>query len=59
VTMKKIWVRWAGGIETRDDGYTIYHNPGFAMLSYPEKGKIEKFPTAEAAKREVDKKGER
>lgn len=55
--MKKLWVRWYGGLETRDDGFTIYHDPRFAMLRYPD-GRMEKHPTPEAAKRAVAKEDE-
>lgn len=54
--MKKAWIKWAGGIETRDDGFTIYHDPRFALLRYPD-GKLEKYTTAENAKRAVEKRG--
>ena len=33
--MKLAWIKWAGGIETRDDGYTIYHDLRFATLRSP------------------------
>jgi len=51
--MKLIWVRWAGGDETRDDGFTIYHDPRFATLRFPD-GKLQKFRTAEQAKKAVE-----
>ena len=54
--MKLLWIRWAGGIETRDDGYTIYHNPGYALLRRPGSDKLEKFITVEDAKRAVEEK---
>ncbi len=56
--MKLLWVKWAGGIETRDDGYTIYHDPRFAMLRHPD-GRLEKFATAEDAKRSVENERKR
>ena len=51
--MKLAWVKWSGGIETRDDGYVLYHNLKSAILRSPD-GKLENFITIEAAKREVD-----
>lgn len=33
--MKLKWIEWAGGILTRDDGYTIYKDLRFAMLREP------------------------
>lgn len=51
--MKLAWIKWAGGIETRDDGYVVYHNLKAAILRSPN-GKLENFITVEAAKREVD-----
>lgn len=51
--MKQAWIRWSGGVETRDDGFTIYHDPRFALLRFPD-GKLEKHITAEAAKRSVE-----
>jgi hypothetical protein len=51
--MKQAWIRWAGGIETRDDGYTIYHDPRWAMVRYPD-GRLEKHATAEIAKRFIE-----
>jgi hypothetical protein len=51
--MKMIWIKWCGGIETRDDGYTIYHDPRWAILRCPD-GTLQKYPTAEAAKRAVE-----
>lgn len=53
--MRQAWIKWAGGIETRDDGFTIYHDPRYALLRYPD-GRLEKYLTAEAAKRSVDEK---
>lgn len=50
--MKLLWIKWAGGIETHDDGYTIYHDFRFAILRHPD-GRLEKFVTAEDAKRSV------
>ena len=55
---KTLWIRWAGGIETRDDGYTIYHNIGFCMMRFPD-GRLEKFITPNEAKKVVDRKEER
>jgi len=52
--MKLAWIKWAGGIETRDDGYVIYHDPRFAMLKRPGSDKLEKFRTAELAKKAVE-----
>jgi len=54
--MKLLWVKWAGGIETRGDGYTIYHDLRFAMLKHPD-GRLEKFNTVEDAKRSVKSGG--
>jgi hypothetical protein len=54
-SMKQAWIRWAGGIETRDDGYTIYHDLRFALLRSPD-GSLEKFITSEEAKREVERR---
>jgi (2Fe-2S) ferredoxin len=51
--MKLTWIRWAESIETRDDGFTIYHDLRFVLLRYPD-GKLEKYITTEAAKRFVD-----
>lgn len=53
--MKLAWIKWAGGDETRDDGYTIYHDPRYALLRSPD-GTLEKFITAEEAKREVERR---
>jgi hypothetical protein len=50
--MNMIWIKWAGGIETRDDGFTIYHDLRFAILRYPD-GTMKRFRTAEDAKRSV------
>ena len=55
--MKLAWIRWADGIETRNDGFTIYHDPRFAILRRPD-GSLEKFSTAEIAKRAVEKGGD-
>lgn len=52
--MKLAWIRWAGGIETRDDGYVIYHDPRFVMLRRPGSETLEKFRTSEDAKRSID-----
>lgn len=51
--MEMAWIKWAEGIETRDDGFTIYHDPRFALLRYPD-GKLEKYITAEVAKRSIE-----
>jgi hypothetical protein len=52
--MELLWIKWAGGIETRDDGYTIYHDIRFAMLRSPN-GVMQKFRSVEDAKRSVRK----
>jgi hypothetical protein len=52
--MKLAWIKWAGGIETRDDGFMIYHDPRFALLRSPD-GTLMKFRTAEEAKREAER----
>lgn len=48
--MKLAWIQWAGGIETRDDGFTIYHDPRWAMVRHPD-GRLERHVTIEIAKR--------
>jgi hypothetical protein len=52
--MKLTWIQWTGGIETRDDGYTIYKDIRFVMLKHPN-GRLQKFRTAGQAKRSADK----
>lgn len=51
--MKLLWIRWAGGIETRDDGWTIYHDPRWAMLRHPD-GSLSKYRTPNEARRTAD-----
>jgi hypothetical protein len=51
--MRLIWVKWEDGTETRDDGIAIYHDRRFAMLRFPD-GRLEKYPTAEVAKRALE-----
>ena len=51
--MKLIWIRWAGGIHTRDDGWKIYGDPRWAILHSPS-GDRTKFRTVEDAKRYVE-----
>ena len=49
-----LWIKWAGGIETREDGWTIYHDTRWAMLRHPD-GTLTKHRTPQDAKREADK----
>src|SRR4030042_930076 len=51
---KLAWIKWAGGIETRDDGYTIYHNIGFVILCGPGIDVPTKCRSAEEAKRMIN-----
>jgi hypothetical protein len=48
-----MWIRWQGGIEIRNDGFTIYHDPRFVMLRTPD-GRLKKFRTPTEAKRNAD-----
>lgn len=52
-----LWTKWAGGIYTRSDGYTIYQDFRWAMLVH-ESGAREKFRTVEAAKKAADEKAQ-
>ena len=50
--MKQTWVRWAGGIITRDDGWTLYVDPRWCIAISPA-GERTKHRTMEDAKRFV------
>lgn len=50
MTKQLLWIVWSGGIETRDDGWVIYHNVGFSMLKHPN-GALTKHRTPQEAKR--------
>lgn len=54
--MKLLWIKWANGIETRDDGFAIYHDVRFTMLKQPD-GKVKKFQTVTEAKKAADNVG--
>lgn len=47
------WIKWAGGIETRDDGWTVYHDPRFCLLRSPQ-GVLTKHHTITEAKKHAD-----
>ena len=51
--MKLLWIAWAGGIETRDDGWTIYRDVRWAILRSPD-GQISKHRTAGEAKKTAE-----
>ena len=53
--MTLAWIRYAGGIEKRDDGWTIYHDPRYTQLRSPE-GVLTKYRTETEAKRAADLK---
>ena len=51
--MKLAWIRWQGGIETRDDGFKIYPAGLRVLLVFPDKKRVF-FETRELAKRFAD-----
>lgn len=48
-----LWIRFADGIEMRDDGYTIYQDYRFYILRNPS-GVLRKFRTITEAKKFAD-----
>ena len=51
--MQPKWIRWSGGVETRDDGWVIYHDLRWTILKHPNE-KLTKHQTPTEAKKVVD-----